>query len=375
MNFDQRENHRKAISGLKTRIEQINRILDNTPKPGTIGPFGQPIRVSQRSIGNLIRERLRHEAALAELEAEDRLVAPMASSKKAIDIVWEQIDHRLVGLKLMQIAEDMLRIHQDDLARIRHENRLNSNTYSELQQRVRANLERLDECAERYYQAYCDTWAAQGKRKSAAFVRCVYQRAIMELFAARVSAVKSELASESMRTNRWENNVLNATFTSFDREVERLKARWVRKLEIEAIGCEYSESKSELVGVQKAEHVEPVAQEKVEKTVSSSVEPTSNSASNQGKGEADIREVAPGVGLPLVDMRKPASIIAKETGRAALAKGAPYRGVPNIDGIMRAVKDRKATGCTYREASMKEFGNRKWADRIRYWHNKLARGE
>ena len=102
MNFDQRENHRKAISGLKTRIEQINRILDNTPKPGTIGPFGQPIRVSQRSIGNLIRERLRHEAALAELEAEDRLVAPMASSKKAIDIVWEQIDHRLVGLKLMQ---------------------------------------------------------------------------------------------------------------------------------------------------------------------------------------------------------------------------------------------------------------------------------
>jgi hypothetical protein len=269
----------------------------------------------------------------------------------------------------------MVRIHEDDLSRIRHENRLNSNTCSELHQRVRANLERLDECAEHYYQAYCDTWAAQGKRKSAAFVRCVYQRPIMELFAARVNAVKSGLVLENTRTNRWENNVLNATFTSFDRDVERLKARWVRKLEIEAIKWEYSESESSFEGVQKPEQGEPVVQEKIGKGAPSRVEHTNKRPSNQNKQRTDIREIAPGVGLPLVDLRTPARTIAKETGRAALAKGAPYRDVPALDRILRAVEYKKTKGCTYPEASIREFGNRDWADKIRYWHNRCARGE
>ena len=34
--FDQRENHRKAILGLRTLIERINRTLDNVPPPGCI---------------------------------------------------------------------------------------------------------------------------------------------------------------------------------------------------------------------------------------------------------------------------------------------------------------------------------------------------
>ena len=221
MSTDQRENIRKAITGLKARVEHINRILDNLPKPGTIGRYGQPIVVSQRSVRNLIEERLHDEERLTELEAEYKRVeerASMTSGKKAIDIVWEQIDHKLVGLKLMEIGDDMLRVQQDDLARIQHENRLNSNTYSELHQRLEATLKRLDECAERSYQAYCDTWATQGKRKSATFVHCVYSRAIMQLFVAQVSALKSGLVSENIRTNRWENNVLTAVFTSLDRK-------------------------------------------------------------------------------------------------------------------------------------------------------------
>ena len=61
----------------------------------------------------------------------------------------------------------------------------------------------------------------------------------------------------------------------------------------------------------------------------------------------DIRAAAPGVGLPLVDLRKPAHTIAKETGRAAVKKGAPYRNVPDLDRILKAMEDKKATGCTY----------------------------
>lgn len=95
-------------------------------------------------------------------------------------------------------------------------------------------------------------------------------------------------------------------------------------------------------------------------------------AKEADKDRIDIREAAPGVGLPLVDMRKPAGTIARETRRAALAKGAPYRKVPDLDRILKAVEYRKKTGCTYSEASLKEFGNRGCADKIRYWHNKRA---
>ena len=75
--FDQRENLRRAIAGRKVEIERINRILDNFPPPGSVSRFGQPVRMSQRSIGNLIRRRLEHEAALAELEREEARLAAL----------------------------------------------------------------------------------------------------------------------------------------------------------------------------------------------------------------------------------------------------------------------------------------------------------
>jgi len=53
---------------------------------------------------------------------------------------WGQIDHKLVGLKLTDIAEDMCKIHQGDVAQIRHENRLNENKHAQLHQRLQASL-------------------------------------------------------------------------------------------------------------------------------------------------------------------------------------------------------------------------------------------
>jgi hypothetical protein len=89
----------------------------------------------------------------------------------------------------------------------------------------------------------------------------------------------------------------------------------------------------------------------------------------------EVREAAPGVGLPIVDLMKPVGIIAKETKRAAGAKGAPYRHVPDLERIRKAVAYRQSKGCTYPEASLEIFGTPDWADKIRYWGNKLARGD
>jgi hypothetical protein len=73
--FDQRENLRKAIAGRKAEIERVNRNLNNLPRPGSTSRFGQPVRISQQSIDNLIRRRREHEAALAELEREEARLA------------------------------------------------------------------------------------------------------------------------------------------------------------------------------------------------------------------------------------------------------------------------------------------------------------
>jgi hypothetical protein len=77
----------------------------------------------------------------------------------------------------------------------------------------------------------------------------------------------------------------------------------------------------------RTEPKEPVAQERGEKTAAS-IQPTSKTSGNQNKGAIEIRELAPGVGLPSVEMRKPAGTIARETRHAALAKGAPHREEP-----------------------------------------------
>ena len=76
--FNQRENLRKAIIGLRMEIERINRNLDNLPPPGSLSRFGQPIRISQRAIRNLIQRRLEHETALAELESEEARLGTLA---------------------------------------------------------------------------------------------------------------------------------------------------------------------------------------------------------------------------------------------------------------------------------------------------------
>ena len=61
----------RAIAGRKILIERISRDLEKAYQiDGTIGRYGVPDRVSQQSKTRLLGERLRHEQALAELEAD-----------------------------------------------------------------------------------------------------------------------------------------------------------------------------------------------------------------------------------------------------------------------------------------------------------------
>jgi len=80
--FDQQGRLRKAILGLKAQIGLINQKLNNLSSSYSSSRFGKPLRISQRTIANLIQRRQEHEAALAELEREQRGLQQFAANSQ-----------------------------------------------------------------------------------------------------------------------------------------------------------------------------------------------------------------------------------------------------------------------------------------------------
>lgn len=107
---NQRENLRRAIIGRRVEIERINRDLDNLPPPGSSSRFGQPVRINQPAIDGLIRRRLEHEAALAELEREEvRLAALDGQASEEQKHVPEQSSEDASGSVPMQQTSPLKR--------------------------------------------------------------------------------------------------------------------------------------------------------------------------------------------------------------------------------------------------------------------------
>ena len=89
---------------------------------------------------------------------------------------WEDIDHSLVALKLVDLAEEMRGRITADERRIRFENRLNLNSNTVPSLVLQMKEECADKWAGRVYEIYCGAWQTQGYVKSAAFVRGVCAR-------------------------------------------------------------------------------------------------------------------------------------------------------------------------------------------------------
>jgi len=155
---------------------------------------------------------------------------------------WEDIDHSLVRLRLIDLAEEMHRQIQADEGQIRFENRgnMNSNTVPSLV--LKMKQERVDEQARRVYEIYCDVWEKQGYVKSAALVRAVYARAVVSVFRARTGAIASEFSRFATRTN-FPAAIRDAHLQSLRLNMGRLEDRWRRRVEIEAKECEHAEQR------------------------------------------------------------------------------------------------------------------------------------
>jgi hypothetical protein len=158
---------------------------------------------------------------------------------------WQDIDHRLVILKLTDLAEEMRSQIKVDERRIRLENRgnLNRNTVPSLV--LKMKRDRADEWAGRVYEIYCNVWQTQGYVKSAGFVRAVCARGIVPTLRARAEAIASEFAGVAIRTS-FPVELHNAHLQSLRLNMLRLEGRWRRRLEIEAKECEHAERRATL---------------------------------------------------------------------------------------------------------------------------------
>ena len=154
---------------------------------------------------------------------------------------WEDIDHRLVVLKLVDVGEEMRRRIKADESRIRFENRLNMNSNTVPSLVLQIKEERADEWAQRVYEIYCEVWQTQGYVKSAGFVRGVCAH-IISLLGVRAKSIANEFSQFARRTN-FPGSLTTAHLSSLDLRMRQLQGRWQRRLEVEAKECEYSEKR------------------------------------------------------------------------------------------------------------------------------------
>jgi hypothetical protein len=96
-----------------------------------------------------------------------------------------------------------------------------------------------DEWAERLYAAYCETWAEQSRTVSPAFIRAVRDRAIAQVLAARKSSAQFEVEMRAVRIGETGNPQTSAAIGAWTQSMDRLAARWNRKLDADAVAYEY----------------------------------------------------------------------------------------------------------------------------------------
>jgi hypothetical protein len=157
---------------------------------------------------------------------------------------WEDIDHRLVVLKLVDLSEEMRSRIRADERRIRFENRLNLNSNTVPSLILQMKVERADERARREYEIYCEVWQTQGYMKSAAFVRRVCAH-IVQMLGVRSNSIAHEFSRSARRTSL-PFSLRAAHLNSLDLRMRRLQGRWQRRLEIEAKELEHAERRATL---------------------------------------------------------------------------------------------------------------------------------
>ncbi len=249
---------------------------------------------------------------------------------------WEDIDHSLVNLKLIESAEDMHRKIKEDEGRIHFENRNNLNDNAVPSLILRMKQEHAEALARQVYQIYCDVWQTQGHAKSAEFLRAVSARAIRVTLRAREGAIAGEFSRLAKRTS-FPDAIRDAHLLAHRLKMQRLQSRWERRLEAEAKECEHTERTEQLRSQM------PAGDSSETNAIRKSSE---NMSVDDSRREAVIKKVQNPQTNTILSVQEAARYfkvlprtIYRWTDEGKLRKG-PRRGSITIESIRRWVKKR-----------------------------------
>jgi pyrimidine deaminase RibD-like protein len=157
----------------------------------------------------------------------------------ADDFRWEDLDPRLLSPKTSDLADEMHKRVADGERKVEFDTRQSGNAAGYLSRLFDFHERLTDEWAGRLYAAHCDAWIQQNRPISAGFIRAVRDRAMAQLIAARKSSVQAGVCLRGTRIGQQPNSM---ALGEWNRRIDRLAARWGRKLEADAVASEYRAS-------------------------------------------------------------------------------------------------------------------------------------
>jgi hypothetical protein len=275
---------------------------------------------------------------------------------------WEDIDHRLVVLKLVDLSEEIRSRIKADESRIRFENRLNLNSNTVPSLILQMKVERADEWARREYEIYCAVWQTQGYVKSAAFVRGVCAH-IVQMLGVRANSIANEFSRFGRGTN-FPASLRTAHLNSLDLRMRQLQGRWQRRLEIEAKECEHAERTKNQRAISTSSH---------ENQDHSSIAPQpGNQDTSASRAQSQARSLPIRSSAPLSEFEATVGKLMVQARRGCQAKYLPQTEILKIAALLDD-KNLPVRSNLEREAArtMAEYNQRHPTSAIKSWRAAL----
>src|SRR5215470_1569019 len=153
------------------------------------------------------------------------------------DFRWEDLDQRLVSLKLADVAERMQKEATDATRKAALETNKSGNSGGYFARLLELQEQITDAWAKALYETYCEVWLIQGHQPTPDFIRAVSRKAVRELIGSRKGAVEESIQLYCARTRR--SSGKSAALAHLTRLTYKLASKWDRRLEAEARALEY----------------------------------------------------------------------------------------------------------------------------------------
>jgi hypothetical protein len=153
---------------------------------------------------------------------------------------WEDLDHQLINLKLGSLSEQMQAAIAEDERLVQTEAAKKGNSAYFLPAFFEKQEKRTREWARKVYETYCEVWQLQGGTRTLAFVKAVYERAVVPLIAARQGGAESQVMLRATRMGSTHNPQLPAALGQWHRQIQNLRVSLWREFEIETSEWKYT---------------------------------------------------------------------------------------------------------------------------------------